>query len=141
MLMAPTATPASSGDPPITPWISGGTYAVRPNITTPASVPTARPAVTTGRRSSSLEISGSGAPASERPKSARRATAPTAEPITSGEVQPTWTPNEGASRSSETPSVSVRLPIQLSRCWRRSTCSCRTVAISTAATRPTGTLR
>ena len=36
MDIADTAAPASSADPPWTPWIIGGTYVVWPNITTPA---------------------------------------------------------------------------------------------------------
>ena len=46
--IAATAAPASTGVPPWTPWTSGGTYVVRPYITTPVSDPIARPPRITG---------------------------------------------------------------------------------------------
>ena len=85
-------------------------------------------------------MSGSVAAASERANAMSSTAAPRMEPMTTGELQPSWIPSDGASRSSETPTVSVRLPIQLRRCTRGSMCSCSTAAIRPAASRPTGTL-
>ncbi|HEU4673434.1 MAG TPA: hypothetical protein VFS32_11095 [Candidatus Limnocylindrales bacterium] len=139
--IAATATPASTGLPPWTPWIIGGTYVVTPNMMTPPSTEIARPAPMSGTRTSSRSTSGSGARRSVRTNSASRTAAAASRPITIGDVQPSdGPPSETATRRATIPSVSSTPPCQSSWCGCRSNRSWKTRQMMKPATIPTGML-